>query len=269
MNILEVNQTDKAKRKLIKIAQNNNLDQEFVYFLFSFFWNYDGMEADWVKNLEKNNEYIKRQEIIFNKTGLNDERLSKNAIIEMIYKKLLETDTNKLENNFLYGSMNCNYCFVSEYASYYYLNNMTKEKLKTLDWNTENYTNENIVRNIFYKIFRGGSVDRYNLEYLYADLLIKLEYNNEQNCSIKDWTSDFLKDINENKLSELIKVLKKYCNGDKYFLQTVLEALSYSGKLKVAGHDISKKFIPDYRNELSKHYYTNEWTYPLRFWNNK
>jgi hypothetical protein len=48
-----------------------------------------------------------------------------------------------------------------------------------------------------------------------------------------------------------------------------LEALAYSGRIKVPGYDISKEFIPDYRNKLSKHHYANEWTYPLRFWNKK
>jgi hypothetical protein len=269
MNVLEVNQTDKAKKKLAKIAQNNSLDNDFVYFLFSFYWNYDGIEADWVKDLEKDNEYIKRQEIIFNKLGLDGIKMTKNTVIETVYKNLREKDTNKIKNNFLYGSINCGYCFVSEYASYYYLNNATKMKLETLEWNTANYTDENIIKNIFYKIFRGGSVDRYNLEYLYADLVIKMEYNNRVDCTAKDWTDDFVKDINGDKLSDLIKLLKKYCNGDKYYLQTVLEALSYSGKIKVPGHDISKIFIPDYRNELSKNYYANEWTYPLRFWSKK
>jgi hypothetical protein len=269
MNILEINQTEKAKRKLAKIALNNDLNYNFVYSLFSFYWNYDGIEADWVTNLEKDDEYIKRQEIIHKELGLNGRRLDKNTVVEMIYKTILEMDVKKLENNFLCGSVNGNYCFVSEYASYYYLNNATKEKLETLEWKKGYYTNENIIKNVFYKIFRGGSVDRYNLEYLYADLEIKLKYNNNENHIAKDWINDFVKNINVNKLTDLVKLLKEYCKGDKYYLQTILEALAYSGRIKVPGYDISKEFIPDYRNKLSEHYYSNEWTYPLRFWNKK
>jgi hypothetical protein len=220
MNVLEINQTEKAKGKLIKIAQNNNLDYGFTYFLSSFYWNYDGIEADWVKNLEKDNEYIRRQEIIYNELGLNGKRLNKNTVVEMLYKNRLGIDVKKLENNFLHGSVNGNYCFVSEYASYYYLNNATREKLKTLEWKEGYYTDENIMKNIFYKIFRGGSVDRYNLEYLYADLVIKLKYNNSKDHIARDWINDFIKGINVNKLTDLIKLLKEYCKGDKYYLQT-------------------------------------------------
>jgi hypothetical protein len=31
MNVLEINQTEKAKRKSAKIAQNNDLNYDFVY----------------------------------------------------------------------------------------------------------------------------------------------------------------------------------------------------------------------------------------------
>jgi hypothetical protein len=111
MNILEINQPDKAKRKLIKIAQNNDLDNDFVYFLFSFYWNYDGPEGDWVsiKNLDIDNEYRNRYEYIYNKLCLKDEILNKNYVVKKIYNNLLEMDIKTLKNNFLYGCMNGNY----------------------------------------------------------------------------------------------------------------------------------------------------------------
>jgi hypothetical protein len=47
----------------------------------------------------------------------------------------------------------------------------------------------------------------------------------------------------------------------------VLEALSYSGILKVPNCNINNVFLPDYRDTKSKHYYSNEWAYPLMYWN--
>jgi hypothetical protein len=270
MNILEINKTEKAKKKITKIARNNALDFEFVYQILSFYWNYDGDEGAWVKNVETDNEYNKRQENIRIKLNLANEEISKNNAVETILIELKETNKNELENKFLYGAQYGNYCSVSEYASFHYLNNGNTDKLNTLNWKTEKINNKEIIRNIFYKIFRGGSIERYNLEYLYADLIIKLPYNNVE-INTNNWLKEFEKDIKANnlKLSDLIVKLKQYCKGDKHYLQTILEALSYSGIIKVKNYGIENKFIPDYRNELSKHYYSNEWTFPLRFWNER
>jgi hypothetical protein len=270
IKITEINQTEKAKKKITNIAKNNSLDFELVYLLISFYWNYDEQFREaigWInpKNIIMDNEYYKRYEKIASKLDLTDKSFDKKYVVEKIHDKINELDKETINNNFLYGSKNKNYCYVSEYASYYYLTNATNEKLATLDWNSGKLTKENIMEKIFLKIFRGGSVDRYNLEYLYSDLIINLPYN-EPVSNVEDWTKDFIKDFEGEPLTELIKKLRQYCKGDKYFLQTILEALSYSGKIKVKGHDVKNKFIPDYRNELSEHFYANEWTYPLRFW---
>ena len=268
--INEINQSEKAKKKIGNIARNNNLEYELVYKIISFYWNYDewGREAlGWVdiKNIKTDDEYNEIYETIYKILGLTDEMFDKDYVVQKIYNKIRKTDEKILENNFLEGSQNKNYCYISEYASFYYLTNATVEKLKTLDWSKDKLQKESIVDNIFRKIFRGGSVDRYNLEYLYSDLIINLPYKKTA-INVKDWTKEFVQNIEGKTVTDLIKGLRQYCKGDKYFYQTILEALSYSGKLKVKEHDVKDKFIPDYRNELSEHYYANEWTYPLRFW---
>jgi hypothetical protein len=269
MKLSEINQTEKAKKKIANIAKKNNLDYEFVYSIITFYWNYDGIEGHWVQNLTEDNESNKRREKIYGILNLNDKPLDKNHVVEIIYNKIKQMDKTILENNFLAGSQNGSYCYISEYASYYYLNNATIDRLKTMDWIKGKSNNETIVTNIFLKIFRGGSIERYNLGYLYSDLTVKLPYITVRN-NAEDWTKEFIQNVYKSKttLTGLIKMLD-YCKGDKYFKQTVLEALSYSGKLKVDGHEVENKFIPDYRNELSEHFYSNEWTYPLRFWNKK
>lgn len=255
--------------KIANIAKRNNLDYEFVYSIITFHWNYDGIEGDWVNNLTVDDEYNKRLEIIYKILNLSNEVLDKHYVIEKIYNITKELNENILESNFLVGSQNGNYCYVSEYASYYYLKNATMDKLETLDWVDGKLNNETIVKYIFRKLFRGGSIERHNLGYLYSDLIVRLPYIETKNDT-NDWTKEFIQNVYKNKttLTDLIKMLQ-FCKGDKYFKQTILEALSYSGKLKVNGHETENKFIPEYRNELSEHFYSNEWTYPLRFWNKK
>lgn len=269
MKVTDINTTDKAKKKIQGIAKSNNLDYDLVYYIFCFHWNYDGIEGRWVTELDKDVEYQHRYKFICDELKLNQENLTKTQIIEDIYNKLNSLNETTIAENFIFGATQKNYCLVSEYASFYYVANATKEKLNTLEWKSADLTLENIVQQLFLKFFRGGSVDRYNLEYLYADLTINLPYQH-QIVKNQDWTKDFIKKVDNNreklKLSDLRNIVKEFCKGDKYFLQTILEALSYSDTLKVENHSIKDIFVPDFRNKLSSHFYANEWTYPLRFW---
>lgn len=270
MKITDINTTDKAKKKIQNIAKYNNLDYDLVYSIFCFHWNYDGMEGDWVIELDKDDEYQQHYKFICNKLNLTNESYDKTQVVEEIYNKLNTLNKITIYDNFIFGATQKNYCLVSEYASFYYLTNATKEKLNTLDWKSTDLTSQNIVKQLFLKIFRGGSVDRSCLEYLYADMTINLPYKS-QTVKTKNWTEKLIKKVEDNrekmKLSELINALKEFCKGDKYFLQTVLEALSYSDTLKVENHSVQGIFVPDLRNRLSSHFNSNEWTYPLRFWN--
>ena len=270
MKITEINTTDKAKRKIQNIAKNNNLDFDLVYYIFCFHWNYDGPEGTWVTEVDKNEDYQNRYKYIFDNLMLAERNYNKNQVVNEIYDLLKKVDEIQLNENFITGAKQSNYCLISEYSSFHYLTNATNEKLSTLEWKSTELTKQNIVKQLFFKIFRGGAVDRYNLEYLYADLVINLPYQN-QIIKNEDWVENFIRRINDNRektnLTGLITILKEFCKGDKYYLQTVLEALSYSDKLKVENHSVDKIFLPDFRNKLSSHFYSNEWTYPLRFWN--
>lgn len=270
MQITDINTTDKAKKKIKNIAKNNNLDFDLVYFIFCFHWNYDGVEGSWVTEVDENEEYQNRYEYIFNSLKLTKENLNKNQVINEIYDSLEKIEKVQLNENFIAGAIQSNYCSISEYSSFHYLANATKEKLSTLEWKSTELTKEKIVWQLFLKIFRGGSIDRYNLEYLYVDLVINLPCQNKI-IKNEDWIGNFINRVNENKeklnLTGLITILKEFCRGNKYYLQTVLEALSYSNILKVENHSICEIFLPDFRNKLSSNFYSNEWTYPLRFWN--
>lgn len=270
-NILQINSSEKTKKKIQTIAKNNQLDFDFVNAVFSFKWDFDGFEPTWVKNteLEKDENYYQQMAFVLEKLGNPKINLSKTEIVNSIFEQLKSIDKVTLDNEFIFGAFTKNYALVSQYASFHYLKNATLEKLETLDWDKENLTENEIIDNVFYKIFRGGSIERYKLKYLYADLSVKLPYQDFKAKSA-NWVSDFIENIEKKKdqlsLKDLQNELKTYCKGDKFFLQTVLEALSYSGILKVENLPTEDIFIPDNRNELSNHHYSNEWTYPLRFW---
>ncbi|GGF14194.1 hypothetical protein [Flavobacterium limi] len=270
MKITEINATAKAKNKIKNIAKNHNLNYDLVYFIFCFQWNYDGVEGRWVDEVDEDEEYKNRYKFIYESLKLTEENLDKKQVVDQIYNQLKKIDHAVLNKNFRFGATHSNYCLVSEYASFYYLSNATKANLDTLEWRSEELKKEDIVMQLFLKIFRGGSVDRYSLEYLYADLVINLPYEN-QIIKGDDWIDHFVKSVSENRekttLTGLINIIKGFCKGNKYFLKTVLEALSYSNKLKVENHAVNDIFLPDFRNKLSPHFNSNEWTYPLRFWN--
>jgi len=59
---------------------------------------------------------------------------------------------------------------------------------------------------------------------------------------------------------------KGLVGGDKFFKQEVLQSLAYAGILAVDGFPVNERFIPELRNKLSPHFYSNEWSFPLRFW---
>jgi hypothetical protein len=270
MNILEVNATEKVKSAIKKVAKNNDLDYEIVYFIFSFSWNKDNGYRGRIKagDLEIDDEYTRRKKIVCDKLNLQDSVLDKNYLIEKVYDSLSKTDTKTLWRNFLYGSVNGHNGYVSEYATYYYLTNATKENLETLYWCGKNLTVERELSSIYLKLFNGGIGAHNSLEYSYTDLTVQLPYTTKT-FDTEDWTENFIKDIIGEKLTltGLIKTLRQYCKGDKYFLQSILEALSYSGVLKVPEIDVKNIFLPDYRETKSKHFYSNEWAYPLRLWN--
>lgn len=270
INIIEINTTEKARKAIEKIAKRNDLDYEFVYFLFSFCWNYDKQYFQQLKkgDLEIDDEFVRRKKIICDKLNLQNNELEKKYAIEKLYDKLSEIDTNILWQNFLYGSANSHNGYISEYATYHYLTNATKENLETLFWSGNNHNEESIMNSIFFKLFNGGLNAPNSLLGSYTDLIVKLPYKTKE-FTVKDWTKDFVKEITESKqsLTDLIKILRQYCKGDKLFLQAILQSLSYSGVLKVPNIDVKNIFLPDYRDVKSKHFYSNEWTYPLRLWN--
>ncbi|MDH7447598.1 hypothetical protein [Aquimarina sp. 2201CG14-23] len=271
----EINQSEVARKKLKSLAKSSNLDLEFVALLANYNWDYDpiGRESiGWVQKEQIDSEQLtKDSELIFEYLGLkNDLSFDKKYLKEQIVSSHKNKNPDKLRENILISGLEKNYCYLSEYSTYHYLNNLSFEKLELLDYK-ESYDNLAFIKTLFKKLFRGGAVDRYNLFYCYCDLCINLPYKEVKQSEIINWIEILLKNINNLDSSATLKSLIKSCQGiikgDKYFKQEILQSLAYSGDLKTNKIDVSNIFIPEFRDVLSNHFYSNEWTYPLRFWN--
>lgn len=285
----EINQSDSAKRKLKNISKNNNLPLDFVTTLYNFNWDLDPVRPTesigWVHPEQyTQSQFEQGAEIVCNHLGIDKNKIeiSKKQVIHNLINVLKTIDKNELLENFLIAGETGNKCYLSEFSTVHYLNNYSEEKLfklgktdKLLDTKNdvidydEKYTMEDFISFLFVKVFRAGSIERGSLFYCYTDLCFDLPYI-KQLKSENNWINTLVTNIEKqdnSKLSDLIKNCKSIVKGNKYFKQSVLEALSYSGDLKVKGIDVSKIFIPFYKDELASHFYSNEWKYPLRMWN--
>ncbi len=271
----DINQSETAKRKLKALAKSSNLDIEFVTLLANYSWDYDpiGKESiGWVQTEQiDEKQLLIDTELIFGHLKIHDDlNFLHDYLMEHILSSHKSINAEELKKKLLIAGLSKNYCYLSEYATYYYLNNLNAERLKLLD-SKQSYNNLDFIKTLFKKVFRGGAIERYNLLYCYCDLCIDLPYLDTEQPNTTNWMETLTSKINELNSSATIKDLIRCCQGiikgDKYFKQEVLQSLAYSGDIKVNKIDVSKIFIPEFRDVLSNHFYTNEWTYPIRFWN--
>ena len=121
-----------------------------------------------------------------------------------------------------------------------------------------------IAKQLFFKVFSA-----YHDCHPYVCLVLPLPYT-QTSYTPSRWLDDFLAAVQHNPpptLSDLLAALAPHCTGNKKFRQEVLQALSYAGLLQVNGHPVREQYLPDCQNQYSTHFMSNEWSYPLRFWN--
>ena len=159
---------------------------------------------------------------------------------------------------------------VSEFASHHYLRGVNKSRINSLAWNGKRVGMVEIARNLFLKLFRGGTIERNDLAYLWCDLVVPLEYGVASASNAIPWIEPLLASIESlppnSGLNDLLACCKGLVGGDKFFKQEVLQSLAYADVLRVTGLPVSDMFIADRHDELSPHFYSNEWSFPLRFW---
>ena len=269
--MIHVNQSKKAKNRIQQLAERNALDYETVFSLISLFWNYDN-EGSWADYDDKEAEFNLLSAQAISLLQIPDTLPAKDVCIEQLLCEL----TNRMSkdstyNNFIYGAVLGSSCLISEFASLYFLKNANHARLLSMDWSKKANTDKGLLWALFLKLFRAGCVDRNNLDYVYADLCIPLPCQFDLPC-VEDWVIPFVEEIKSApklNLSNLKKLLLRYVPNSKNYAyaQAILEALAYAELSHVEGHPVKNIFLFDKRYETSSHFHSNEYHYPLRFWN--
>lgn len=269
------NQTDSARRKLKSLAKTSGVAIEIVSALANFTWDYDpgfGNEAiGWVSDAKLTRAAQTQLHWIAESLRLPpDFTLEFDRAVDDLIRAHAEQSIDGIWASFGVAAVNKNYGRISEFASHYYLRGVNTSRIKSLAWKAKRVSMVEIARNLFLKLFRGGTMERADLDYLWCDLVIPLEYGGETAPTAIPWIEPLLVSIESlppnSGLGDLLNCCKGLIGGDKYFKQEVLQSLAYADVLRVTGLPVSEMFIADRREELSPHFYSNEWSFPLRFW---
>ncbi len=271
----ERNQTDTARRKLKSLAGTSGIDIELVSALANFTWDYDpeyGNEAiGWVDNKKLPKAAKEQLRWIAESLGMRpDFEVDRDQATKDLIQAYGDQSAVTLWTNFCAAAVTKNYGRVSEFASHNYLRGINESRARLLAWRGKSLRFIEIARNLFLKLFRGGTIERYDLGYLWCDLALPLKYTDPKSLKVTPWIDALLAAIDSlppnSGLKDLIGCCKGLVDGDKYFKQEVLQALAYADVLRVNGLPVSEMFIAERRNKLSPHFYSNEWSFPLRFW---
>ncbi|MCA8986893.1 MAG: hypothetical protein KDA78_04595 [Planctomycetaceae bacterium] len=271
------NQSDTARRKLKTLARDSGLEVSFVTALANFTWDYDPSRnfpkesTGWVKNIDLPPEAEDQLRWIADYLGVSAEKqFSQSETERQLLDALTEMSPRILWSRFLSAASSKNYGHVSEFASFHYLRGADQSRLKMLEWEKAPLGIMEITSELFCKFFRGGSIERYRLAYLWTDLTIPIQYHRSKTQASGDWINSLLDRIEalpeRSGLKDLLNCCQGLMGGSKWFKQEILQALSYADVIRVNDLNVTKMFIPEHRNENSPHFYSNEWSYPLRFW---
>ncbi|MCA9494872.1 MAG: hypothetical protein KC621_33315 [Myxococcales bacterium] len=262
------NLTPSADRKLRRLAGLAGLDPALVRVLASGTWDYDpdprGEAKGWVEGppvLEGATD-----EALAVITSLPEE-LTRDRAVEEVMAALAAVEEDLLRRELLHAGATGSYRHLSPYATTHFLRHATEDRLASL-WRDRPVGRDDLVRDLFLKVFRGGSVDRDDLAYAWTDLVVDLP--DVPHAEPVDWLPSVLDAIAGPPiaagLSELIAAARQHTRGDRHFRQTLLEALSYAGLLEVAGWSRIGRFWPEHQHVLARRSGANEWTVPLRLW---
>lgn len=266
LSITQINQSTGAKRTISNMAKAMRLDAEWLHTLLSLHWNYDkkGREAmGWVE-LETDDALQAAYEKVLSVFRLPETPISPNEAAEAVLHTLSHTDETALQQRFTAAAKRGDFAVVQELRTYHYHRNATAERLLKV-WDKP-LTAEYIAGKLFYKVFSA-----YHAVDPYVCLVLPMPYT-QTDFEPTDWVGEFIGKVRaahteKPTLSDLIKLIAPYCKGNKYFRQDVLTALSFSGLLHIPGHDVQNLYLPDCQERYNKHFMSNEWAYPMRFWN--
>lgn len=266
----KINSTDYAKRKISTLSKLSGLGEQLILSVASITWDYDRdispKESNgWVAGVELPKEAA---EFVSNELGIVGNELPDCAsMVSEIQNAVGNAQRQDIQQEFEYALEKASYWQLSRYSTINYLRGINSGVIRHLDQVVPTSLEE-LCRLIFMKIFRGGAIERDKIGYAWVDLCL----NVPQEPRFPKATGNLAKLIRELcdlapfvTISDLLKACKGALPGDKYYKQEVLQALSYAGIITVVGHEISRVFTPELKDHLAPHFYSNEWSYPLRF----
>jgi len=269
----EINSSDFAVKKLRALSKGSGLDVDLVRALANFTWDYDRdvwpKESNgWVEADPTDRGRDEGAAVVAAGLGLDPTWSVAGAdLVSLVLAAHSAVNETELWCEFCGAVSSKSYWGLSRFATYWWLHGATPELLAGLVASEAGYAIPDLARLLFLKLFRGGSLERSNLLYAWADLtgLGQPESGKAKASQVVHELAAAVGDEPRASLKDLLAACKGVIGGDKLFKQEVLQALSYSGILRVDGHPVSGTWLPDAQNTLSSHFYSNEWTYPLRF----
>ncbi len=265
----ERNASASARRKLAGFAQRTGLSLELTRVIFNLSWDYDD-DLAWVEDRELPALPDADLELLCDfARSQPEEVVEKREAVAAVASHLESLDPKQLFADFCTGVKSRNTLLVSPFSTYFYLRNATRDRLESLEWDGP-LDLHRYGQYLFLKLFRAGAMEKDQLGYAFVDLRSYAKAGSASRGLDDSWLEQLLDAVEARRapvsLGELRKACTRIVPGDKSFKTLVLEALSYAGILSVNGFDYAKAFIPDHRDVLSRHFYSNDWQYPLRLW---
>jgi len=271
----QINSSAFAATKLQALSRSSGLNVDFVRAVANFTWDYDRdrprKESNGWVELDPDDRTTE-DGIALIATTLGLERnwsVSASGLIPQLLQAHMAIDPTAVWREFECAIASKSYWKLSRFATFSWLRGASAERLAALQDRHAEYRLSDLATALFLKLFRGGCLERSRLLYAWADLTgighaappADMPSGNVAEALAASFT-----ETPPATLSELLATCKGAIGGDKLFRQEALQALSYANLLQVNEHPITDIWLPGAQRKLSRHFYSNEWTYPLRFW---
>lgn len=260
-------------RRIRALAKATRVPLPIVHALCDLRWDFDpGWDGEPLGWIEAHAPGLRAQRLLEVAVHLGleaDVTVSRGAAVEAVLAAHSTFDDARLWSDLEVAGATKNTALLSRFATWHYLRGLDRERLEGLAWEDGEGDLWSIASALFLKVFRAGAVDRASLIYAFCDLTLPLAEDSRV-VEAQPWIRRLLIKIDavgpEAKLTDLIRCTTGLVKGDKYFKQSILEALAFAGALRVREIDVAGMFLPAHHDDTSSHFHSNEWRYPLNFW---
>lgn len=234
------------------------MDAGVVHVLADTSWDFAPREGGWIPNAEVSRPTGAAARALYDAIP---ERLTEDEAKAGLLRALETVDMTALERDFERAGATGSYRHLSPYATAHFLQHATLERLPGLQ---RTATRSDCLRQLFLKLFRGGTIERGHLLYSYCDLVIELP---DVPLQVEPWLPALLDEIEAREpatLTELLACARPHTKGNKSFRKTLLQALSYARILVVEGYG-AEVYLPTAKASPG-HFHSRDWTTPLCMW---